>query len=171
MDTTQPSQNEQQSGPSEQNAPSQEEMTAAALRQQREYVENYRKEKKMYNPIQDLPRLHPEPDYIIKTRPPMWDDWRLNIFRGIKENRLKMDANKIARRKCWQTGEAFERCGATAGMWSAGFSCKKEFDAFRNCCYHEQQVELDKMRRDTKSHNEWYWLNLYDEDGETGKQA
>ena len=51
MDTTQPSQNEQQSGPSEQNAPSQEEMTAAALRQQREYVENYRKEKKMYNPI------------------------------------------------------------------------------------------------------------------------
>ena len=27
------------------------------------------------------------------------------------------------------------------------------------------------MRRDTKSHNEWYWLNLYDEDGEIGKQA
>ncbi len=51
-----------------------------------------------------MPKLEPEPEYIIKTRPPMWDDWRLNIFRGIKENRLKMDANKIARRKCWQTG-------------------------------------------------------------------
>lgn len=30
---------------------------------------------------------------------------------------------------------------------------------------------MDKMRRDTKMHNEWYWLNLYDEEGETGKQA
>ena len=27
------------------------------------------------------------------------------------------------------------------------------------------------MRRDTKIHNEWYWLNLYDENGEIGKQA
>ena len=68
----------------------------------------------------------------------MWDDWRLNIFRGIKENRLKMDANKIARRKCWQSGEDFEKCGVRAGMWAAGYACKKEFDAFRNCCYHEQ---------------------------------
>ena len=30
---------------------------------------------------------------------------------------------------------------------------------------------MDKMRRDTKAHNEWYWLNLYDEHGEIGKQA
>ena len=100
----------------------------------------------------------------------MWDDWRLNIFRGIKENRLKMEANKISRRKCWETGEAMERCGTANGMWKV-FNCKKEFDAFVNCCYHEQQVELDKMRRDTKSHNEWYWLNIYDEHGEIGKQA
>lgn len=27
------------------------------------------------------------------------------------------------------------------------------------------------MRRDTRMHDEWYWLNLYDEDGEIGKQA
>ena len=101
----------------------------------------------------------------------MWDDWRLNIFRGIKENRLKMEANKIARRKCWQSGEAFEQCGAKYGMWRTSFNCKDQFNNFINCCYHEQQVELDKMRRDTKMHDEWYWLNLYDEDGETGKQA
>ena len=81
--------------------------------------------------------MHPEPDYIIKTRPPMWDDWRLNIFRGIKENRLKMEANKIARRKCWQTGEAFEKCSAVHGMWSTGRACSKEFNDFVNCCYHE----------------------------------
>lgn len=99
-------------------------MTAAALRGQRQYVENYRKEKKLYSPVADLPKLMPEPDYIIKTRPPMWDDWRLNIFRGIKENRLKMDANKIARRKCWETGQEFERCSAKSGMWKTGFVCK-----------------------------------------------
>ena len=32
-------------------------------------------------------------------------------------------------------------------------------------------MELDKLRRDTKKHDEWYWLNIYDEDGEIGKQA
>ena len=100
----------------------------------------------------------------------MWDDWRLNIFRGIKENRLKMEANKLARRKCWQPGQALEQCSRDQGMWKMIY-CKKEFDAFRDCCYHEQQVELDKMRRDTKKHNEWYWLCLYDEHGEIGKQA
>ena len=82
-----------------------------------------------------------------------------------------MEANKIARRKCWQSGEAFEKCGASAGMWKTNFKCKTEFNAFINCCYHEQQVELDKMRRDTQKHDEWYWLCLYDEDGEIGKQA
>ena len=40
-----------------------------------------------------------------------------------------------------------------------------------NCSYHEREVELDKMRRDTTRHTEWYWLNIYDEDGEIGKQA
>ena len=63
----------------------------------------------------------------------MWDDWRLNIFRGIKENRLKMEANKIARRKCWQTGETFEKCSAKNGMWRTGWNCKSEFDSFINC--------------------------------------
>ena len=100
----------------------------------------------------------------------MWDDWRLNIFRGIKENRHKLEANKIARRKCWQTGTALELCSEKQTMWGVG-KCRKEFDAFLQCCYHEQQVELDKIRRDTKLHTEWYWLNLYDEDGEIGKQA
>lgn len=83
-----------------------------------------------------MPKLAPEPDYIVRTRPPMWDDWRLNIFRGVKENRLKMEANKIARRKCWETGEALEDCGKEKGMFKI-WGCKKEFDAFLNCCYHE----------------------------------
>ncbi|CDW84510.1 UNKNOWN [Stylonychia lemnae] len=117
-----------------------------------------------------MPKLNPEPDYIIKTRPPMWDDWRLNIFRGVKENRLKLEANKIARRKCWETGQALEECSSDRGMFKA-WTCKKQFDDFLTCCYHEQQVELDKLRRDTKKHTEWWWLNIYDEHGEVGLQA
>lgn len=107
------------------------------LRQQQEYLKKYREDKKNYSPIKDLPRLEPEPDYVIKTRPPMWDDWRLNIFRGIKENRLKMEANKIARRKCWQTGEALEKCTLDRGMGKI-YYCRPQFDAFLACCYHEQ---------------------------------
>ena len=124
--------------------------------------------KKQYRAIKELPKLNPEPDYVIKTRPPMWDDWRLNIFRGIKENRLKMDANKIARRKCWETGMAYEECCNNGGMFGH-MHCKEPYTAFLNCCYHEREVELDKMRRDTQLHTEWYWLNIYDENGEIGK--
>ena len=129
-----------------------------------------REKKKKFNPVKEMNHLHPEPDYIVRTRPPMWDDWRLNIFRGVKENRLKLEANKIARRKCWETGEAYEDCAMEKGKIKM-VQCKKELDAFMNCCYHEREVELDKMRRDTKRHNEWWWLCLYDESGEIGKQA
>ena len=98
----------------------------------------------------------------------MWDDWRLNIWRGIKENRLKMEANKIARRKCWETGFAYDDCCRDGGMFGHQ-ACKGHYSKFVNCCYHEREVELDKMRRDVKSHSEWYWLNIYDENGEIGK--
>ena len=98
----------------------------------------------------------------------MWDDWRLNIFRGMKENRLKMDANKLARRKCWETGLEYEKCGRDGGIFGH-LECNNQYTDFLNCCYHEQQVELDKMRRDPSKHTEWYWLNIYDENGEIGK--
>ena len=129
-----------------------------------------KKAKKTYSPIKELPQLNPEPNYVIKTRPPMWDDWRLNIFRGIKENRMKMEANKIARRKCWETGLSYEDCCRDGGMFGHQ-ACKTHYSKFVNCCYHEREVELDKMRRDRRRHSEWYWLNIYDEHGEIGKQA
>ena len=50
-------------------------------------------------------------------------------------------------------------------------NCKNQLTAMLECCHHEQQVEIDKMRRDINLHNEWWWLNIYDEDGEIGKQA
>ena len=52
-----------------------------------------------------------------------------------------------------------------------GKKCRGKFDEFLECCYHEREVELDKLRRDTRKHNEWWWLNIYDESGEIGKQA
>ena len=81
-----------------------------------------------------------------------------------------MDANKIARRKCWETGTAFETCAREGGMFGQR-KCSEQYNAFVNCCYHEREVELDKMRRNTKQHTEWFWLNIYDENGEIGKQA
>ena len=81
-----------------------------------------------------------------------------------------MEANKLARRKCWETGTELEKCGELNGMYKM-YHCKKQFNALLECCHHEQLVEMDKMRRDTKKHNEWYWLCLYDEDGEIGRQA
>ena len=80
-------------------------------------AKEYKKAKKEFNPVNSLPKLYPEPDYVIKTRPPMWDDWRLNIFRGLKENRLKMDANKISRRKCWEYGQDYEKCCSGGGLF------------------------------------------------------
>ena len=133
-------------------------------------MKEFKQKKKTYSPIKELPQLEPEPDYIIRTRPPMWDDWRLNIFRGIKENRLKMDANKIARRKCWRSGLTYEECCAAGGLFQHRH-CTEQYHDFINCSYHEREVELDKLRRDTRKHTEWYWLNIYDETGEIGKQA
>jgi hypothetical protein len=45
------------------------------------------------------------------------DDWRLNIFRGMKENKLKLEANKIARRKCWETGHEMEECAVSNKLY------------------------------------------------------
>lgn len=113
-----------------------------------------KEKKKKFNPVQEMPHLYPEPDYIIKTRPPMWDDWRLNIFRGVKENRLKLEANKIARRKCWETGGELDDCSvrffkckfeylqAKKSIWGI-WDCKKEFNNFLNCCYHEYRLFIN----------------------------
>ena len=38
--------------------------------------------------IQNLPTLEPEPEYIVKTRPPMPSTWQLNLLRGSRENEL-----------------------------------------------------------------------------------
>ena len=92
--------------------------------------------KRKFNPVKEMEHLNPEPDYIIKTRPPMWDDWRLNVVRGVKENEIAMEAAKIARRKCWETGDSFAECTQREGTGRER-KCKKEFQKFVNCCHWE----------------------------------
>ena len=47
-------------------------------------------------------------------------------------------------------------------MWMVTTRCREEYDKFCGCLKHEIEVELDKLRRDTSRHTEWWWLNLYD---------
>ena len=143
--------------------------TRKAIEEQDKIVKENKKKKKKFNPMADLPELNPEPDYVVVTRPPMWDEWRLNIFRGLKENRLKMDANKLARRKCWKTGDAYHGCCKNHSKWFGHRHCRTEFMEYLDCCNFEREVELDKMRRDPDKNTEWYWLNIYDEHGEIKK--
>jgi hypothetical protein len=34
--------------------------------------------------------------------------------------------------------------------------------------YQRSEVEMDKRRRDITTNHEWWWRDLYDEDGEIG---
>ena len=41
----------------------------------------------------------------------------------------------------------------------------------KTCFIQENDVEMDKRRRDVTRNNEWWWTNIYDENGEIGEQA
>jgi hypothetical protein len=38
----------------------------------------------------------------------------------------------------------------------------------KECLVHEYDVEMDKLRRNMKMNTEWWWKDLYDENGEVG---
>ena len=71
--------------------------------------------KRQFNIVRDMPQLDPEPDYVVRTRPPIMGEWRLNIVRGMKENKIRTEAGKIAARKWWTHGEAFSDCSLIKG--------------------------------------------------------
>ena len=50
-----------------------------------------------------------------------------------------------------------------------GVKCKPEYKFMRQCFNEEFEVEMDKRRRDVKRNNDWWWANIYDEDGEIGE--
>ena len=39
----------------------------------------------------------------------------------------------------------------------------------KECLSHEFDVEMDKLRRNMKMNSEWWWRDLYDENGEVGE--
>jgi hypothetical protein len=72
----------------------------------------------------------------------MWDDWKLNIVRGIKENKIRKEAGKIANRKCWRLGEEFSDCTLEKGL-GREYKCKQIFEKFKACVRWETQVEME----------------------------
>lgn len=50
------------------------------------------------------------------------------------------------------------------------FNCQEEFFYVAECQEHEFYVEMDKRRRDLNRNPESWWKELYDENGERGRQ-
>ena len=45
--------------------------------------------KKEFNRVLHMPALDREPDYVVKTRPAMWENFKLGLARVSKENKIK----------------------------------------------------------------------------------
>lgn len=50
------------------------------------------------------------------------------------------------------------------------FNCQEEFFYVAQCQEYQFYVEMDKRRRDLKRNPEKWWQDLYDQNGEVGKQ-
>jgi len=129
-------------------------------------------ENKLYYLRKYCPVFEPEyHKYTIKTRPPHYVfNWRLNFFRRSREQELKDEAMRAARLKCHETANAFTKCSIDNPR-NEGKMCKHLFNPMKQCFQQEFEVEMDKRRRDMTRNTEWWWQNIYDEDGEVGEQA
>jgi len=120
--------------------------------------------------VESLPRIYPEEDYVIRTRSPMPDTWTMNIMRGKREDELRLESYPLARRKCYDYVKVLEQCNKDNGKFWTIFNCQEENNAMGSCFNHELKVEMDRRRRDMARHPEWWWRDLYDENGEVGDQ-
>eukprot|EP01017_Pseudomicrothorax_dubius_P018529 TRINITY_DN20478_c0_g1_i2.p1 TRINITY_DN20478_c0_g1~~TRINITY_DN20478_c0_g1_i2.p1 ORF type:complete len:101 (+),score=10.10 TRINITY_DN20478_c0_g1_i2:62-364(+) len=84
-----------------------------------------------------LPPIDPEPNYVIKTRPPIPMEWSLNILRGKREEELSDEAFRLARRKCYKSVMRFIQCEKQKGMFWSVFDCQEEWDICSRCMDHE----------------------------------
>jgi len=117
----------------------------------------------------DSELFHQEPDYVIKTRPPMVGDIRLNALRGSREQDLRKEAKDIAAKKCKEFGLELVECEKGKNFFTLA-KCKPMYKNVQDCLQWESEVESDKMRRDMNRNPEWWWQMLYDENGEIGDQ-
>jgi Cytochrome c oxidase biogenesis protein Cmc1 like len=118
------------------------------------------------------PEFKPEADtYTVKTRPPHYIyNWKINWLRRAREEDLRDEAMQASRLKCHASANAFSKCSFENSMKEATM-CKDSFKAMKSCFVQEMNVEMDKRRRDIERNKEWWWTNIYDENGEIGEQA
>ncbi len=50
------------------------------------------------------------------------------------------------------------------------FECAEESHEMKECFKNQYLIEMDRRRRDMDRNPEWWWQNIYDENGEVGKQ-
>jgi hypothetical protein len=118
------------------------------------------------------PEFEPESGkYVIKTRPPHYVyHWKLNFLRRARETDLRDEAMQAARLKCHTSANAFARCSFENPLHETTI-CKPAFKLMKRCFVDELEIEMDKRRRDVERNYEWWWTNIYDENGEIGEQA
>jgi len=109
--------------------------------------------------------------YTIKTRPPHYTNyWKLNLLRRSREEELRDEAMQASRLKCHEPANAFTKCSYDNPL-KEHVECKSEFSLMKQCFVQEMEIEMDKRRRDIERNNEWWWTNIYNENGEIGEQA
>ncbi|KAM3141793.1 hypothetical protein pb186bvf_006115 [Paramecium bursaria] len=67
----------------------------------------------------------------------------------------------IKRRKCHRSINQLLQCEKKYGSFWAAFDCQYENHLMQQCLEHEFEVEMDKMRRNTKMNHEWWWRDLW----------
>lgn len=130
------------------------------------------KSKSIKGNVYELDQLEESPpDVKAKTRAPKPGLWKLNILRGKREDELKDESMPLARRRCRTKATKFIECERVNGKYWTVFECIEEYETMNECFQRELEIETDKLRRDMQRHPEWWWREMYDEEGEVGDQA
>jgi hypothetical protein len=118
------------------------------------------------------PEFKPEHgSYVVKTRPPLYTyNWRLNFLRRARDQELRDEAMKAARLKCHDSANKLALCTLEHPRDEPKM-CMTDFKVMQTCMGQEFEIEADKRRRDMTRNTEWWWQNIYDEDGEVSTQA
>lgn len=64
----------------------------------------------------------------------------------------------------------FQSCEKNEGLFWCVFNCAEESYEMKACFKDQYLIEMDRRRRDMDRNPEWWWQNIYDRDGEIGKQ-
>jgi len=118
------------------------------------------------------PEFKPEHgNYTVSTTTPKYVyHWKLNMLRRTREEDLKDEAMQAARLKCYESANAFTLCSYNNPMNETKM-CMDQFKLMKTCFVQECEIEMDKRRRDVTRNHEWWWTNIYDENGPIGEQA